>query len=277
MGIKGLYSCLKMYSVKVSYEAEEPTKFGLDAYPFLYKFREDIDACLALFKKMKDVGHTLTVYMDGMPPKEKIDELTSRKQQKESAFQQAKALREFLDDKEKSAELNDEARKVLEKQVQSFETESWSLRREIRESFLRRCREELSIDVILCEGEADNDLIKASLEKRVDIIIANDMDLFVGGVERLWMLGKTNAEPLFMEFRRSDISRDLGIHPRAWTDVALLTGYEKAQVLRRCSAQQAIVWIRFYGCLENLFSRRPDLLRENTVEEYQKAREFFSV
>lgn len=274
MGIKGLYSCLKTYSMPVDFRSEIVSRIAIDAYPFFYKFREDIDACMTLFEELRNVGHSLFVFMDGTPPKEKMEELASRKLQKETAYQQAKALKIFLSDTNKSAELTQEARQVLEKQIANYETESWSIRKEIRENFLKQCSQR-GIPVRFCQGEADNELIRASLQKEVDIVIANDMDLFVGGVERLWMLGKKSTDPLFLEFRRSVLSTQLGIHPRAWTDVAILTGYEKSMALKRCSAQQAIVWMRYYGCLENLFSRRTDLLKENMLEEFQKAREFF--
>lgn len=274
MGIKGLYSCLKHHSIPVDAENEPACRIGIDAYPFFYKYREDVNACIDVYRQLMCCGHTLTIYMDGQPPKEKMDELAARKLQKETAYQQAKALRSFLKDEERSSELTDDARNILEKQIAKYEVESWSLRRDIRDNFIKQCGEQ-GIRIEFCSGEADNELIRASCKREIDIVIANDMDLFVGGVERLWMLGKSSTEPLFMEFRRSLITTTLGIHPRAWIDVAILTGYEKSMPLKRCSAQQAIVWMRYYGCLENLFSRRPDLLKENRLEEFQKAREFF--
>ena len=126
-----------------------------------------------------------------------------------------------------------------------------------------------------CKGESDSELVKASLQNEFDIIVANDMDLFVSGVERLWVLGKTAQDPLFQEFRRTLISQKLGIHPNAWIDVALLTGYEKCISLKRCSPSQAITYMKYYGSLENFFQKRPDLLKENTLEEYQRARAYF--
>jgi 5'-3' exonuclease len=101
------------------------------------------------------------------------------------------------------------------------------------------------------------------------------MDLFVGGVERLWMLGKTSADPLLMEFRRGDISRQVGIDPGRWMDVAILAGYEKVPQLKRTSAQQAIGWIRYYGGLEALLARRIELLQGASREEFLDARKFF--
>lgn len=274
MGIKGLYSCLKSYAVPIDYEKERPCRLALDAYPFLYRFKENIESCIELFEKLKAAGFTLRVYLDGTPPKEKYEELYHRKQQRESAYQQAKALRSFLEDEEKSKELSQEARAILEKQIQAFTMESWTIKKEFREEFLRRCSQN-GISVAYCSGESDSELVRASLNHEVDIVVANDMDLFVGGVERLWILGKTPQDPIFLEFHRARISHDLGIHPKAWIDVALLAGYEKCQQLKRCSAQQAICWIRYYGCLENLFARRAELLREQTLEDFQKARDFF--
>jgi 5'-3' exonuclease len=274
MGIKGLYSCLKPYSIPVCFQQELPSRLGLDAYPFLYKFRENIQACIQLFKDLRSAGHLLTIFVDGTPPKEKMEELANRRQQKEVAYQQAKALKLFLQDEEKSSQLNEQARQVLEKQIAAYEIESWTIRKEVRENFLNLCKEN-EFPMRFCEGESDSELIKGSLQGEFDIIIANDMDLFVGGVERLWVLGKTSQDPLFQEFRRSLISQKLGIHPSSWIDVALLTGYEKCNQLKRCSPQQAITFMKYYGNLEHFFSKRMDMLKSNTVEDYQKAREYF--
>jgi hypothetical protein len=271
MGIKGLYTCLKSYAVPILYSHEIPSRLALDAYPFLYKYREDISACMTLFESMRSAGHTLSIFVDGTPPKEKLEELAHRRQQKEVAYQQAKALKLFLGDKEKSSQLNEEAKQILEKQISAYEVESWCIRKEVRESFLTQCKER-QFPLRFCEGESDEELIKASLKGDCDIVVANDMDLFVGGVERLWVLGKTVQDPLFLEFRRSLVSQKVGLHSSAWIDVALLTGYEKCPLLKRCSASQAITYLRYYGCLEKFFERRPEFLKSNTLEEYQKAR-----
>jgi 5'-3' exonuclease len=277
MGVKGLYSCLKPYSFPVKLQDVSPQRIALDAYPFLYKYKQDISSCIQLFQSIVAAGHQCQLFVDGNPPKEKLEELASRKQQREEAYRKAKALKEVLENEETASQLDESAKQVLEKQIQMYLVESYSIKKEIREEFLRRVKEETSIPVIMCEGEADNCLIEASLKGTVDIVIANDMDLFVGGVERLWILGKTQADPLFLEFQRSVISKKVGIHPHFWTDVALLAGYEKTPELKRCSVQQAIIWIRYYGSLENLLSRRLELLQGEKVETFIHARKFFLV
>ena len=274
MGVKGLYSCLKHFSIPVCFQQEIPSKLGVDAYPFLYKFRENIGACIRLFEELRAVGHSLSIFLDGTPPKEKMEELANRRQQKEVAYQQAKVLKQFLQDEGKASQLPLEAKQVLEKQIAAYEVESWSIRKEIRERFVQECQEK-NFPLYHCVGESDEELIRRSVQGEFDIIVANDMDLFVGGVERLWVLGKTQQDPLFLEFRRSLISQKVGINPNAWIDVALLTGYEKAPVLKRCSAQQAITYMKYYGNLERLFEKRHEILKEATIEQYQKARAYF--
>jgi 5'-3' exonuclease len=275
MGVKGLFSCLKSFAIPVHFKEEPPSRLGLDAYPFLYKFRENITGCLELFEQLRSAGHTLSIFVDGTPPKEKLEELAHRRQQKEIAYQQAKALKLFLEDEERSSQLGEDAKEILQKQIASYELVSWSIGKTLRETFIQSCVQK-NIPLIFCQGESDQELVRASLKNEFDAIIANDMDLFVGGVERLWVLGKTQSDPLFLEFRRSLISKQLGIHPERWTDVALLTGYEKCPELKRFSAQQAVVNIRNYGSLETFFDKRPDLLAENTLEQYQKARLYFN-
>lgn len=275
MGVKGLYSCLKPYSYPVRFQDVSPQRIALDAYPFLYKYKQDISSCIELFQSIVAAGHQCVLYVDGNPPKEKLEELASRKQQREEAYRKAKALKEVLENEETCSQLDESAKRVLEKQIQMYLVESYSIKKEIRDEFLRRVKEETPISIVMCEGEADNRLIEAALKGTVDIVVANDMDLFVGGVERLWILGKTQSDPLFLEFRRSVISKKLGIHSNFWSDVALLAGYEKTPQLKRCSVQQAIIWIRYYGCLENLLARRLELLQGEQVETFVAGRKFF--
>jgi len=274
MGIKGMYSCLKPFSHRVEYTCVPPMKLALDAYPFLYKFKYDLDACLKLFQGLQAAGHILKLFVDGNPPKEKMEELASRRQQKEQAYKQAEALKAFLQDTEKSSSLDEQARQLIEKQIQAYEVESYSIKKETREQFLSRVKE-ANIPIELCHGEADEALIHAALKQEVDVVVANDMDLFVGGVERLWVLGKTNADPLFLEFNRTDITKQFGLHTKSWVDVAILAGYEKTPQLKRTSVQQAITWIRYYGSLENLLSRRSELLQGERLETFVEARKYF--
>lgn len=275
MGVKGLYSCLKPYAHPVDFLQVEPSRLALDAYPFLYKYKYDIESCIQLFQTLEGVGHTCTLYVDGNPPKEKMAELAQRRQQREQAYQQAQALKVFLSDTDKSSSLDEQARSLIEKQIAAYEVESYSIKKETREAFLQRVKEATKMTIVLCEGESDIALIDAAQKGTTDIVVANDMDLFVGGVERLWILGKTNADPMFLEFQRSAITKIFGLRPKAWMDVAILAGYEKTQTLKRTSVQQAITWIRYYGSLESLFARRPELLQQNTLEEFVEARRFF--
>lgn len=275
MGIKGLYSCLKPFSHHIDFKSVPPLRLALDAYPFLYKFKYDLDGCMNLFQSLQEAGHSLRVFVDGNPPKEKMEELASRRLQKEQAYKQAEALKVFLQDTEKSSALDEQARKLIEKQIQAYEVESYSIKKETREAFFQRVKE-AKIPIELCEGEADSALIQAALKGDVDVVVANDMDLFVGGVERLWILGKTNADPLFLEFNRAEITKLFGLQSRSWVDVAILAGYEKTPQLKRTSVQQAITWIRYYGSLENLLSRRSELLQGERYETYIQARKFFA-
>jgi hypothetical protein len=273
MGIKGLYSCLKPFSHRIDYTCVPPLRLALDAYPFLYKFKYDLDSCFQLFEKLQGAGHLLKIYVDGNPPKEKMEELASRRQQKEEAYKKAEALKAFLQDTENSSSLDEQARRLIEKQIQAYEVESYSIKKETRELFFARAKQG-KIPLELCEGEADTALIQAALKGEVDIVVANDMDLFVGGVERLWVLGKTNADPLFLEFNRSEITKQFGLSRKAWIDVAILAGYEKVPHLKRASVQQAITWMRYYGSLETLFTKRPELLQSNQIQDFLDARRF---
>ena len=272
MGVRGLFSSLKAYAVPVHPEDEQPLRIGVDTYALFYKFKESLDDLFAFIKSIQCDKHTIYFVMDGVAPPEKQEELALRRAQRKEAAQQAKALREFLNEPS-AQELAPDAREILEKKIKQYDNESWVVYKELRERFTEKATA-LGYSVHFSEGEADNDLLRMALTGQIDVVVANDMDYFVGGVERLWILHKDIQG--MREFQRSAVSRAMKIHPTAWKDIAILAGYEKTPQLRRVPAATAISYLRFYGSLERLLERRKELLKENTVEDFLTARAFFS-
>lgn len=278
MGIKGLYSYLKSYSRVVDIQACRKKRIGLDAYALLYQFQDDLAACMNVLTTLMGQENILTMYVDGRPPPEKQDELQHRKEKRDHAALEAHALQAFLDIPANRASLTLENIEHLEMKIKTLGKSSWRVTREYLNEFIDACKGQ-GIAVHMCTSEADFDLIRAARadQNKVDIVISNDMDLFVGGVPCLWVLGKTRADPLFREFDFQAITTACGIHPKAWADVGLLAGYEKAKKLKRCSVEQAVTWIRYYGCLENLLERQKELLGEATLADFQAARKWLQV
>jgi 5'-3' exonuclease len=271
MGIRGLYSSLKQYSIPISPEEEDPLTIGIDTYALFYRFKENFNELFRFVDLLCVKKHTPIFVLDGVPPPEKQQELAARKQQRKDAAQQAQSLRAFLNETNPE-ELSESSRKVIEKKIQEYENECWTVYRSLRERFVEEATEK-GFEVRLSKGEADDDLLRMALSNEVQIVVANDMDYFVGGVERLWMF--TKDLPAVREFQRIPISRTLGIHPTAWRDIALLAGYEKAPTLRKMPASHAISLLHVYGSLETLFEKRNDLFGDSSVEEYKQARRFF--
>jgi 5'-3' exonuclease len=273
MGIKGFYSYVKKYSQIVQPENYRKKRIGIDTYALLYKFQEDTKECLKILETLLEQENKLYLYVDGKPPVEKQGELSERREKREHAHVEAIALRSFLEDTEKRQSLSKETIEYLEMKIKSLEKRSWYITRDHLHNFLDDCKK-INIEIHMCSSEADFELIAAAKKNELDIVISNDMDLFVGGVPYLWILGKTPHDPLFMGFEHTVISEACGIHTKAWADVAILAGYEKAKNLKRCSIEQAVIWIRYYGCLENLFERQKELLGEASLAEYQAARKW---
>lgn len=276
MGIKGLYSALKAQSHNVNWKSEQPLRIGVDAYSILYKFREDVERSFQFLMEIQKVGHSLTVVLDGTPPPEKEAEMTARRETRRTALDQAASLRSFLEKVDSSAPLTEETRKEIQQKILHFEKEGWSVHREIRTRFCQMLRD-AQIPYMDAPGEADDVLIEMARKNQIDVVISNDMDIFVGGVERFWMVDKKSAVPLFREFHRGQVSQALGIDPHRWADVAILAGYEKCPALKRATAPVAISWIRFYGSIEGMFRRRPELLGGGSVDEFVAARRFFEL
>lgn len=276
MGIKGLYSYLKNFSETVHLENHKNKRIGIDAYAFMYKYQDNLIALENVIDAFMKNGNKLYVYVDGRPPIEKQEELLDRKEKRNHAALEAHALRSFLSISENRSSLTPENIDHLEMKIKALEKTSWRVTKDSLQGFLNICSER-GLSIHRCASEADFDLITAARQHELDIVISNDMDLFVGGVPYLWILGKTPQEPLFRQFRFRTICEACGIHPKAWADVALLAGYEKTKALKRCSVEQAVTWIRYYGCLENLFERQKELLGEATLADFQAARKWLQV
>lgn len=272
MGIRGLYSSIKCYAVPINPVDDEPIVIGIDTYALFYKYKENLTELFTFIQNLCCCGkHRVIFILDGVPPVEKHQELLLRKNQRKTAYNQALALKAFL--LEPSAQdLTIDARAVLESKVLQYESESWAVYRELREQFVRMAKEK-EHEVRFSEGEADADLLAMAFRKEIQVVLGNDMDYFVGGVERLWIVMKDTKD--IQEFRRSAISKQLGIHSDSWRDIAILSGYEKAPELRRVPASHAISLLRFYGSLERVLQKRPELLRGSTVDEFLAARKFF--
>lgn len=271
MGIRGLYSSLKHLTIPIHPSEESPLRIGIDTYALFYRFKENFSELFRFVEDLCCKKHTAIFILDGVPPPEKQQELALRKQQRKEAAQQADSLRKFLEETQ-SQELSDASRKVIEMKIKQFENECWTVYRELREKFVNEATEK-GYDVRLSKGEADEDLLQMALSSEIDVVLANDMDYFVGGVERLWMF--TKDLPAVREFQRQAISRSLGISPTAWKDIALLAGYEKAPELRKLPASHAISLLHVYGTLEHLYEKRRDLFQGIPLEEFQKARKYF--
>lgn len=271
MGVRGLYSSLKAYAIPIKPEEELSLRIGIDSYALLYKYKEQFDDLFAFVRLLQAGKHSILFVLDGVPPPEKQEELALRKAQRKEAAQQAKALREFLQDSS-AQELASEAKELIQKKIQQYDNESWAVYKELRDNFVWNAKER-GYPVHLSKGEADEDLVQMSRHGEIDVVLANDMDYFVYGVERLWIVNKEFSEP--REFRHSDISRAMSIQPSAWKDIAILAGYEKTPQLRRVPISSAISLLRFYGSFERLFWKRSDLLGGEPMEEFLTARRFF--
>lgn len=272
MGIRGLYSSLKQYAIPIQPSEEYPLRIGIDTYGLFYRFKENFPELFRFVEKLCSGKHTAIFVLDGVAPPEKQQELDARRKQRKEAAQQASALRSFLQEPS-SQELSEVSRKVIEMKIQQYESQAWAVYKELRERFVGAAREQ-GYDVRLSKGEADEDLLRMAQTKEIDVVLANDMDYFVSGVERLWIF--TKDTPVVHEFPRLLISKTLGVHPTAWKDVALLAGYEKAPNLRLIPASHAISLLHTYGSLETLYEKRQDLFKGIPFEEYQKARMYFS-
>ncbi len=248
MGVKGLYSYLRDYRKPV--DKSNIRAIGVDALSILYKFRGNMDSVLQFLKPFQKSDISIIFVFDGKAPDEKQEEVEHRREKRNEANQQANSIREFL----KQDTVDERTKKILEKKVKELENGAgWHVTRDIRTS----CKEMLSKEGIESKkaiGEADDLLISMWRTDEIQAIVSCDMDFLVAGVKKL-IVPSYHCEMIQLEkvLEKEDLT---------------FQQFQEAAIL--CSSNvspiKAFQWMRYYGSIETLTKKHPELC--NFEKEY---------
>jgi hypothetical protein len=261
MGVRGLLTYLK--SCHVIHHANtnvEGWSFGLDGFSLLYLFKEERDAFQTYLESMKTKG-TLTVVMDKRAAKEKKQVVEERREARKEAKVEAHALASTLS----CSDLDEHQKKILEKAIAQKERQAWSLYPAYMK-WLLGILEQLAIPVVWAEEEADEVLAAG----KYDVVVSSDSDLLILGVRRLWLprgVGVQHNEVCGDAFLRL-----LGLQGEQLFELSYLAGCD-IQPRSLMSVKEAIGRLRFYGNIESLHKRHPELVSEEHLQGYYTLRD----
>jgi 5'-3' exonuclease len=260
MGVRGLLSYLK--SCHVIHHADTKITgwtFGLDGFSLLYLFKEEREDFKNYLTTMKTKG-SLTVVMDKRAAKEKKQVVEERKEARKEAKAEANALVSTL----ACAELDEKQKEILQKAIAQKERQAWGLYPAYMK-WLLEVLEALEIPVVWAEEEADEVLAAGDY----DAVVSSDSDLLILGVRRLWL-------PRGVGIQHNEVCGDaflklVGLKGDQLLELSYLAGCD-VQPRSLMSVKEAIGRLRFYGSMEALRLRHPELVSEEDMKGYENLR-----
>jgi 5'-3' exonuclease len=260
MGVRGLLTYLK--SCHVIHHANTNVSgltFGLDGFSLIFLYKEERQAFESYLSEMKKRGG-LTVVMDKRAAKEKKQVVEERKEARKEAKAEANALVSTL----QSVELDEKQKAILQKAIAQKERQAWSLYPNYMK-WLVELFEQLEIPVIWAEEEADEVLAAGGY----DIVVSSDSDLLVLGVQRLWLPRGVRVQ--HNEICGDAFSRLVGLKGDQLYELSFLAGCD-VQPKSLMSVKEAIGRLRFYGGIQALHKRHPELVSEEDMKLYESLR-----
>ncbi|NBO55717.1 MAG: hypothetical protein EBU84_14255, partial [Actinobacteria bacterium] len=160
---------------------------------------------------------------DGVAPKEKQAIVGERRSIRDSATEKRKDLEVYLE--EYKGQLNDTDIKHIKTAITSLNWQGWHMTNKLK----KEIQEWLgpNVEHVFAEGEADDILIDMAFEKRVDVVVTLDSDLFVMGTPRIWRIMRVRGEWLVEDISVEAVCNDWGISLGILQDAAYLAGWDR--------------------------------------------------
>jgi hypothetical protein len=239
-------------------------RIGVDAFSVIYLFkerREDFKEYMRGLVVCAGKNGSLLFIMDRRASKEKMEVVKERREIRNEAKAEAKTLATFVKSSEFD-ELDERAQKVLEKLIEEKERAAWHLYPEYLK-WLMEMLKEVGVEVTWAEEEADTVLADAGS----DVVVSSDSDMLILGVKRLWL-------PRGVALQHNEICGDeflkcVGVSGSQLYELAFLAGCDvhKKSLM---SVGEAVSRLRFYGGMEQIHRRHPNLVGEEDLQEYAK-------
>lgn len=225
MGIRGVWSYFrKQFPIINPLELNPGIRIGVDMYSLVYTHRAQMNAMLELLNQWSQHGHSLTCVWDGSAPQEKKEIVQQRQAGRATADDSKKTLEQYLEDH--SAELTEVDIRNIKTAIKSLSWQSWHMTSSIRKQIEATLGSQ--VQHIQAEGEADDELYTMIMrDKKIDVVLTLDSDLFALGAPRIWRLlhtrGEFEVEEIFVRYICSHWGLTLG----NLQDACYLAGWDR--------------------------------------------------
>ena len=254
MGVRGLFSYCKKYIKNIKNDSN--LRIGIDVSSLLYRFHGDFDEIYKFLNPLKE--NKLLFVFDGKAPKYKKKELEVRTQTKDLGERKIILLKDSL-----KQNLNEETRKLIEKRIKELELEHWTLSYEVIKNFKEFIKSK-NLLYIKSNSEADSLLVDLYYHNYIDIILSNDMDYLVSGIEQIYI----NYKGVIKEINLYNILELEDINIEQFRDVAVLAGIDNIKYIDIDDVESAINLIRHYGSIyimDRIYNKFNDLHYEEII------------
>jgi hypothetical protein len=223
MGIKGLFSFMKRWDTVVPViEAIKGKRVAIDLFWFLHRTKGNFPKLQASLQPFLDYAQHLHVVIDGTETTEQrraeLDERQEYRKEKQSV------LDEIIHTLQQD-EWGEDSRMILERYSNQLRSQIWTPSPDYIQQTVAWLIGFPHVTVIRTVGEADTMLYQ--LEQQVDLVVSNDSDLVMQGVNRLLRIN-TNMDGSARVFDKQMVIRHLAFTEQQWDDFLWLLKHMKS-------------------------------------------------
>jgi len=263
MGVRGLFYYTKIYHKPIENENHlgKDLRVGIDTLCLLYKFHGDIKKIFTFLKPI--LHHKLLFVFDGKAPETKMEEVQKRKDSINAIQEKILILKGWL-----NSDISDEIKNSLKQRIEKLEYDSWTVTYEIRQEFKNYLKEH-SYAFVKSNQEADAVLIDLYYANYIDVVLSQDMDFLIAGVEKIWTISNDFLKQINLKM----ILDCEEINKEQFKEVAILCGIDNIKICAIDDVTDAIQLIRIYGSIESIMNHKENFIQlpnPNYVRDIKK-------
>jgi flap endonuclease-1 len=258
MGIKDLNPFIKEFAPEGIRESHFMDLSGrsvsIDTSLFFYKFLYNNERYLeSFFQQIAKLMHyhIVPIYVfDGVPPKEKQEEINSRYDKKQTIKTKLDGMVHSL--KEAEFNVSNSKEDIIKLKTKIRETQKKLIY--IKPEFIKNLKhmlDILGIQYIQADGEADPICCQLNANGIVDMVMSDDMDFLATGAKVL-LRDFTLKSNNIMVYNTELILKKLQIDYDQWVDFCILCGCDYSKRIRGLGPKKLISLIREKKCIENI-------------------------
>lgn len=245
MGVRGLYHYCKKYLHNPIYNKN--LRIGIDSSSLIYKFHGNFDE---MYKFLHPIlQNKLLFVLEGKAPEYKSHEIVIRKQAKEVSNSRLQLLRKAY---EETTQV--EAKEMIMKRIIELEKDSFTITYDIMQNFKKFLKNK-NLKYVKSTSEADCLLIDLYYANIIHVVLSNDMDYLVAGIQHMYIPRNNSIQELYL----NNILEFEEINAEQFKEVSILAGIDNNRIIVLDDIHQCISFIRHYGSIQSMISFQPSL------------------